>query len=68
VEQVRDLGYGVVFAVVGQKGHLIGSSASVEGRFAWVYQWVEGMVVRVTVYIDIDEARAAAERLAESRG
>jgi hypothetical protein len=29
---------------------------------------VEGMVVRVTVYYDTDEARAAAERLAESRG
>jgi hypothetical protein len=29
---------------------------------------VEGRVVRVTVYIDIDEARAAAERLAEERG
>ena len=68
VEQVRDLGSGVVFAVVGQRGHLIGSTASGEGRLAWVYQWVDGMVARVTIYIDIDEARAAAERLAESRG
>jgi hypothetical protein len=29
---------------------------------------MDGKVSRVTVYPDIDEARAAAERLAESRG
>jgi ketosteroid isomerase-like protein len=68
VEQVRDLGCGVVFAVVGQKGHLVGSSASVGGRFAWVYQWVDGTITRVTIYLDIDEARAAAERLVQERG
>jgi hypothetical protein len=33
-----------------------------------VTEWVEGRVVRVTVYIDIDEGRATAERLAEERG
>jgi ketosteroid isomerase-like protein len=58
VEQVRDLGFGVVFAVVGRRGRHIGSTASVEGRFAWVYQWADGMVVRVTIYLDIDEACA----------
>ena len=30
--------------------------------------WREGLIERVTSYRDIDEARAAAERLAESRG
>jgi hypothetical protein len=31
--------------------------------------WVEGLVARVTAYADsVDEGRAAAERLAESRG
>jgi hypothetical protein len=29
---------------------------------------VEGLIERVTAYGDIDEARAAAERLAEERG
>jgi hypothetical protein len=29
---------------------------------------VDGMVARLTVHDDIDEARAVAERLAESRG
>jgi hypothetical protein len=30
--------------------------------------WHEGMVTRVTTFLDVDEARAAAERLAEERG
>jgi hypothetical protein len=30
--------------------------------------WAEGMIVRVILSADIDEARAAAEQLAESRG
>jgi ketosteroid isomerase-like protein len=34
---------------------------------ALVYSWEEGMVVHVTIYPDIDDARAAAERLADSR-
>jgi len=29
--------------------------------------WTAGMIVRVTGHTDIDEARVAAERLAESR-
>jgi hypothetical protein len=29
--------------------------------------WVEGVLVRHMLYTDIDEARAAAEQLAESR-
>jgi hypothetical protein len=33
-----------------------------------VSEWVEGLIVRVAVYDDVDEARAAAERLAEERG
>jgi hypothetical protein len=32
-----------------------------------VYEWIEGVVVHVTMYRDIDEARAAAERLAAER-
>lgn len=33
-----------------------------------MFVFVDGMVVRVTVYTDIDEGRAAAGRLAEQRG
>jgi hypothetical protein len=33
-----------------------------------VYEWAQGKVVRQMTYTDIDEARAAAERLAAERG
>ena len=67
VEEVRDLGNGVTFAVFLLRGRLAASSASVEFRYAGVSTWRDGLVERVTTYIDIDEARAAAERLAKSR-
>src|SRR5213080_4581579 len=47
------------------KGRPIGSGGEVQLRYAAVTEWVGGMVVRDTNYTDIDEARAAAERLAE---
>jgi hypothetical protein len=37
-------------------------------RYAAVGSWREGLAERFTVYTEIDEARAAAERLAEERG
>jgi ketosteroid isomerase-like protein len=67
-EEVLDLGNGVVFGVVGQKARLVGSSGDVRHRHAVVALWVEGLIERVTNYPDIDQARAAAERLAEERG
>jgi hypothetical protein len=30
--------------------------------------WSDGLILRVTTFTDIDEARAAAERLAQERG
>jgi hypothetical protein len=39
----------------------------VQAREAHVTEWQDGLAVRVTVYIDVDEARAAAERVAEER-
>jgi len=39
----------------------------VEQRRGWVAVLVEGLISHLTVYPDIDEARATAERLAESR-
>jgi hypothetical protein len=32
-----------------------------------VSEWAQGKIVRITSYVDIDEARAAAERLDEDR-
>ena len=66
-EEILDLGNGVTFAVLILKGHLVGSG-DVRLRYAVVTVWVVGAVARDTNYTDIDEARAAAERLAESRG
>jgi ketosteroid isomerase-like protein len=68
VEEIVDLGNGVTFAVFVQKGHPIGSTGEVQWRHAQVGEWADGVVVRITVYRDIDEARAAAERLAKDRG
>jgi ketosteroid isomerase-like protein len=68
IETILDLGNGVVFSVNDQHARLAGSSGAIRLRDAWVCDFREGLVARLTVYPDIDEARAAAERLAESRG
>jgi ketosteroid isomerase-like protein len=67
-EEIRDLGNGLTFAVILQKAHVVGSSGSVQLRYAAVAEWIDGLIVRNTTYTDIDEARATAERLAEERG
>lgn len=68
-EEVLDLGNGVAFAILHQKARLIGSEGYVEQGDGWTFLWEHGLVVQATVYPerDIDKARAAAERLAESR-
>jgi ketosteroid isomerase-like protein len=67
-EEILDLGGGVTLVVALQGGRPIGSDGHVQWRYAQVSVWVEGVAVRTTNYLDIDEGRAAAERLAESRG
>ena len=67
LEEVSDLGNGVVFAVVIQDGRLVGSPGQIRQREGWVCIWTRGLITRVTTY-DVDEGRAAAERLAEERG
>ena len=49
-------------------GHPVGSSGEVQIRFGSVASWTEAVVERLTAFMDIDEARAAAERLAQERG
>lgn len=66
-EEILDLGGGVVLTRVLQMGRLVGSKGQVQAREAWVSEWKEGVIVRMTSYRDNDEARAAAERLAEER-
>jgi ketosteroid isomerase-like protein len=67
-EEIVNLGGGVTFSVVHQDARPAGSAGHVRTREAHVIEWVGGAATRVTVYQNIDEARAAAERLAESRG
>ena len=67
-EELDDLGNGVAFAVPVLNARLAGSTGSVHGRFGAVSIWVDGLVERVTNYADINEGRAAAERLAQERG
>ena len=68
LEEFRDLNNGVTLFVVRMRGRLPGSSRLVEQRFGAVGAWSHGLLERVTTYSDIDEARAAAARLAQERG
>jgi ketosteroid isomerase-like protein len=68
VEEIVGFGQGVVFSCVRERGRLVGSDRHVEQRGGWVFTWMHGMIQRLTAYTDTDDARAAAERLAESRG
>jgi len=67
VNEVIELGGGVVFADVDASARLAGIAGSVDQRRGWVVLWVHGEIVRVGVYLYLDEARTAAERLAASR-
>ena len=67
LDDVVDLGNGVVLVDSRHVGRLAGGATLAEER-AFVYEFVDGRVVRATDYVNVDEARADAERLAEERG
>jgi ketosteroid isomerase-like protein len=67
-EGILDLGNGVVLSVVREGGRLVGGKGRVEQRVAHLTTWANGRIEWFKVYLDPDEARAAAERLAEERG
>jgi len=67
LEEVRDLGNGVVFAVVIQNGRLAASAGHLRQREGWVFVWVGGSVAHLETS-EVDEGRDAAERLAQERG
>jgi hypothetical protein len=50
------------------EGRPVGSSGEVQLRYGTVSVWEDGKIARITNYTGIDEARAAAERLAQERG
>jgi hypothetical protein len=67
LEEVRDLGNGVVFAVVIQNGRPAGSAGHLRQCEGWVFVWVGGLIARLTTS-EVDEGRAAAAHLADERG
>ncbi len=67
LEEVSHLGGGVAFAVVSQVGRLVGSPGRIRQREGWVYLFERGSIARLRT-LEVDEGRAAAERLAEERG
>ncbi len=69
VEKFVVLDDGVVLAAVNQEGRPVGVDGQVHQREGWAICWsADSLIVRLTVHADIDEARAATERLAEERG
>jgi ketosteroid isomerase-like protein len=65
--EVDDLGGGVTLIAARQGGHPGGSASELLEHVAFVSVLVDGLVESMTTYSDIDEARAAAERLAKER-
>jgi ketosteroid isomerase-like protein len=68
VEQILDHGNGVVLALVTQYAGAERSRSRLTLRSASVFVWTDGLLQRVTHHRDIDEGRAAAERLARELG
>jgi ketosteroid isomerase-like protein len=62
-----DVGNGVVLTTFVVRGVLSDTGESLKLRYAQVNKWRDGLIARETMYTDLDEARAAAERLAKER-
>jgi hypothetical protein len=67
VTEFRDFGNGITFVLLTSEARIPGGDGVVTEHAAHIYERVDGLVVRVIDYRDIDEGRAAAERLAEGR-
>jgi ketosteroid isomerase-like protein len=65
-DEFLDLGNEVVFAIVTERGRLVGSSAHLHLRYAVVAMFEDRKPAKISAYMDIEEARTAA--LAEARG
>ena len=70
LEEILELGNGVTLTVVNQRARPAGSSSSgghIERQEAYVGVWDDCRLIRSKTFLDVDEARAAAERLALTR-
>ncbi len=68
VEELLDFGHGVVLSVIREGGRLRSGSGRVEHRVAHLATFANGKIEWHKAYTAPDEARAAAERLAQERG
>ena len=67
-EEMLDLGHGIVLIVLRESGRLVGGDGRVEQRVAHLTTWTNDKIEWFKHYPDPDEARGAAERLAQERG
>jgi ketosteroid isomerase-like protein len=63
--EVQPLGGGVVFALVHQSGSPVGALGSIEQNEGWGIAWEQGQIRQAASYIDVEQARADARRLAQ---
>ena len=54
--------------LIDQSGRPAGTLATIQQLEAWVIEWVDGHITQLASYLDIGQARAAAEHLAAERG
>jgi hypothetical protein len=66
-DEILELDHGVVLVAYRERARPAGSEARLEWRRALVALIRDGQFERITWYNDLDEARAAAERLAEGQ-
>ncbi len=69
-QEVREVGNGVVLAVVQQMTRLAGSANPTRMKEQWVFVfvWIDDAVAHAAAYQDLDQALAAAERLPRNGG
>jgi ketosteroid isomerase-like protein len=67
-EENRDLGNGVSLVVFLQRARLRDTTAALHNRYVAVSIIANGLIKKQTLYQYVDQAHAAAERLAEERG
>jgi ketosteroid isomerase-like protein len=67
-QELLDLGHGVLLSVVRESGRLLGGNGRIEERVAHLMTWANGKIEWYKHYPDPDEARVAAERLAQQLG
>jgi ketosteroid isomerase-like protein len=68
LQEIEDLGNGVVFAIADQNALPAGSQHRIQLRHAAVSVWEDGLILEVTNYQKLDRAHVIAKELAESRG